>query len=650
MKGPPMRTSRTRSRFQALGALATGLVLAGCATMPSTGAPPAQPVSGANTQAAQQVVVVAEPPKATDLPNQLVSSFLDDLVSDEQNYDTAKQFLTTAAAKVWNPQQQVTVLQQVTATLDGDPTATRAKIKVSGSLVATLNSRHAYVPAGNVKNYNHEFTLLKGPQGWRIDTPPNGIILNEVDFARIYEPVNLYFPVARPNGVGSSTSSPSALVADPIYVRSHIDPLTDAANALLGGPSDWLRPAVSTSFPPASSLGRGRVNIGGDAGGNGVSIQLVGAMGAKVENRFTCDRMAAQLYFTLSEIPTQQAQQSGQKIDSVSLFRKGDGNVACRAVSDSRYSPFDSMSGTTGGPTSYFVGPTGRLEGLDVGQSKPSPKPVTGALAPASIGHIAGFAVAPGSSGKVAVLSSNQRDLYVSTLTQATAPAHPTLSSAVTGGLSSPSWDGLGTLWVADTNPAAPAVHAVVGSKLVTVPVNGLQGTVTGVRVAADGARIALTVRNGADDSVQVGRIEQSGTAAAPVLTVDGLQPVTPAALTSVKSVSWFDGDSLIVLGQSVGTAPGLSTWEVDGSSVLVGDGQVLSPADGMTTVAALPQDSSLENGVKAPLLGDSNGSAETTGNADKGKGKIYRWTKNQWQEVAQGDTTGNGPMPAYPG
>ena len=645
MKGPPMRTSRAGSRLRALGALATGLVLAGCATMPSTGAPPAQPVSGGNTQAAQQVVVVAEPPKATDLPNQLFSSFLDDLVSDEQNYDTAKQFLTPAAAKVWNPQQQVVVLQQVAAGLIGQSTATRAKIRVTGHLVATLNSRHAYVPAGSTTSYQQDFTLVKGPQGWRIDTPPDGIILNQVDFARIYEPVNLYFPVARPNNSGGPADSASPLVADPIYVRSHIDPLTDAANALLGGPSDWLAPAVSTAFPPASSLGRGRVNVGGDTGGNEVTLQFSGPMGAKLQNHSACTQMAAQLYFTLSEIPTQQAQQSGQKIDSVVLSEKGDGSVFCRARSDSQYSPFTAMSSTT----SYFVGPTGRLESMDAAASKPSPAAVTGALAPSGIGHIAGFAVAPDSSGDVAVLSANQRDLYVSTLKAATAPAHPTLSSAVDDGLSSPSWDGLGTLWVADTNPAAPAVHAVIGHKVLTVPVTGLHGTVVGVRAAADGARIALTVRNGADTSVQVGRIEQSGTAAAPVLGVDGLQAVTPASLTSVKSVSWLDGDSLIVLGQSVGTAPGLSTWEVDGSSALAGDDQVLSAAEGMTTVAALPQYSSLENGAKAPLLG--NGSSEAAGNvADKGKGEIYRWTKGQWVEVAAGDPTGNGPMPAYPG
>ncbi|MHA6760370.1 GerMN domain-containing protein [Streptacidiphilus sp. PAMC 29251] len=470
----------TRTSARAVGALAGGLLLAGCATMPSTGSPGAPGASEASTQTAQQVVVVAEPPKAGDPPQQMLSGFLDDLVSDEQHYQTAKQFLTADAAAAWNPEQQVTVLQQIRERITGTPTSTKATIQVKGVLVATLNARHAYVPVpvpGQESTFN--FTVVKGSDGWRITSPPPGIILNQVDFARIYEPVNLYYPVARSGADGS----PSALAADPIYVRSHIDPLTDAANALLGGPSDWLAPAVVRTFPSNSSLGKNRVSVGGDAGVGGIRLQFGGKIGTAIQNPDDCRRMASQLYFTLSEVPTQQAQQVGQQINSVSLYRNGDTTAACSADENSPYSPFQAPNGAT----SYFVDSDGRLESLDVGAAVPTPKLVPGVLAPPNIGHIGGFAVAPGTGGQVAVLSANRRDLFLSTLNQKTVPVHATLSSQVTGGLSSPSWDDLGTLWVADTDPAAPAVHAVVGGKLVPVAVNGLHGTVTGVRVAADG-------------------------------------------------------------------------------------------------------------------------------------------------------------------
>ncbi|MFC1413314.1 LpqB family beta-propeller domain-containing protein [Streptacidiphilus sp. N1-12] len=644
--------SRRTGTARLVGALGAALLLAGCAAMPSTGAPAAPAGSGGNTQTAQQVVVVAEPPKAGDPPLQTVSGFLDDLVSDEQNYQTAKQFLTPAAAASWQPQEQVAVLDHVDVSVDTDDnasTATRATIKVKGKLLATLNSRHAYVPVpSRASAFVEKVVVTKGPEGWRITNPPKGIVLNQVDFARIYEPVNLYFPVARAGGDDSAAAS--ALAADPIYVRSHIDPLTDAASALLGGPSDWLAPAVVSAFPPDSSLGRARVSVGSAVGDGNVRFEFGGAIGAKLRQPEECQRMASQLYFTLSEVPTQQAQQVGQPISSVSLYKSGDPTVSCEADEHTNYSPFQAPNGAI----SYFVDAQGHLESLDMGVAAPTPKPVTGVLGPSNLGHIGGFAVAPGNSDQVAVLSETRRELFISSLTQRTVPPRATVTSGVNGGLSSPSWDDLKTLWVADTNPAAPAVKAVVDGKLVPVAVNGLQGVVTGVRVAADGARIALIVKNGGNSSVQVGRIEQSGTADAPQLTIDGLLSVAPS-LSSVKSVSWYDGDSLIVLGQSVGTepgldtAPGLSIWEVDGSSALAPAEQLTSPPYG-TTVAALQQDSSLQLGVRAPLLGDSSGA----GAAKEDQGKVYRFAKNQWSAVVKNGDSGphgpNGPMPSYPG
>lgn len=648
MRVRPKRTSRHRADVRVVGVVAAGLLLAGCATMPSTGAPPSAPsVVGDSTQSAQQVVVVAEPPKPKASAGDLLAGFLDDLVSDEQDYHTAKEYLTKDAAAKWNPQQQVTVLKNIDRS-QPVKSGNRVSIVVTGTPVAVLNARHAYEPPPD--KFQKTFVFETGPQGeLRLDTPPDGIILNETDFGHIYEPVNLYFPAAR----AQPDTGPSALVADPIYVRSHIDPLTEAAAALLGGPSGWLAPAVTTSFPPGSALGRSGVSVGSDGDPGNIRFQFGGRTGAALKDEAVCDRMAAQLYFTLSEVPTQQAQLAGQKITGVTLYQSGAETPSCLANGSSEYSPFQE----SGGSTSYYLDADGRLESLYVGQDAdhPSPKPVPGILAPSGAGHLAAFAVAPGDSGKVAVVSNNERSLYISTLTQQKVPDHVAVGSPVVGGLSSPSWDGLGTLWVADTNPAAPAVWAVVGgSNLVRVPVVGLHGTVEGVRVAADGARIALTVKNDSGTSVEIGRIEQSGPANDPALTIDGLIAIAPT-LKSVKSVSWLDGDSVIVLGQPVGSAQGLSTWEVDGSWALATAGQVSVSGDGMTTVAAMQQDSSQQHSVKAPLLGDSVLASEA-----QQRDNIYRLVKNGWQTVATNGATypvgagnpavSNGPMPSYPG
>ena len=89
-----MRVRPRRSDVRVLGVLALGMVLAGCATMPDSGAP--APISGsqdANTQSTQ-LVVVAVPPQANEEPGELLVGFLDDLVSDEADYTTAKTWPT----------------------------------------------------------------------------------------------------------------------------------------------------------------------------------------------------------------------------------------------------------------------------------------------------------------------------------------------------------------------------------------------------------------------------------------------------------------------------------------------------------------------------------------------------------------------------
>lgn len=620
----------TRSSARTAGALAVGVLLAGCAAMPSKGFPPpsiASESNGGSTQAAQQVVVVAEPPKATDHPAQLLSNFLDDLVADESDYRTAKEYLGKDMNAAWNPEKQVTVLDGIQQRVLPGATSSRMTIDVSGHEMATLDAKHAYRAAsGTLVHEAFEFT--KGAHGWQIDSLPQGVILNQVDFQRIYESVNLYFPVAGQ----SDGSAPSPLAADPIYVRSHIDPLTDAADGLLDGPSDWLGPAVLPGFPTGTSLGGGNLDVTADGT---VKVHFTGRAGSLLQDPTVCDRMAAQLFFTLMQVPTAQAKQAGQPINSVALYQGAGTSSVCTAGTNSSYSPLLSASADT----SYFVDANGHLRSLDVGHEHgiPAPETVPGALAPPQAGKIGGFAVAPGGSGKVAVLSQDRHALYVSTLTQQTAPDHPVLTSSGAPGLTTPSWDSLGTLWTVDTNPASQGLRALVGETLVPVTVAGLQGTVTDVRVAADGARIALTVKNGDTSSVEVGRVQRSGTAAAPQLTIAGLLSVAPT-LTTIKSVSWADGDSVIVLGQSAGTARGLSVWEIDGSSALVPGPQPLSPADA-STVAALQQDS------KAPLLVDNSGADPND------KGKIFRLLpgSSSWTlATSLGAPTGG--MLSYPG
>lgn len=625
-------TMRRDVRF--LGVLGAALLLAGCAAMPDSGTPPRLSTSQND---AQQVVVVAEPPKAGSPPEQLLSGFFDDLVSDESGYATAKQFLSQNADKTWNPEQSATVLDGLKMTeLNDASTSKKVVMRVTGKQVATLDARHAFKPVNNVP-FEEDYTFTKGPSGWRIDSLPNGLVLKKEDFQRIYESVNVYFPIAGQSPSGTQTP----LAADPVYVRSHVDPLTEAANILLSGPSSWLAPAVQPGFPSGTTLAASAPAVQVSADGT-ASVRLKKAVAGGLQ---TCERMAAQLYFTLAQVSTQQAREAGQQITKVSLY-EGDGSTqSCDSLGSTSYSPVQSA---TGAPTMYFVDAAGHLASLDAAsRGSGGGQQVTGLLAPTTVKSIGGFAVAPDLSGRTAVLSNDQKSLYLSTLTSTTAPTHAASTDSV--GFGSLSWDSLGTLWTVSTDPAGQGIGAVSGQtgKVVPVVVDGLKGRVINAKVAQDGARIALAVDDAGTISVQVGRVQRATTSGSPELTIAGLHPIMPGSdLTSVTSLSWNDGDSIIVLGQQTTTGKAPSVWEIDGSSAVMPGVQAPSSADGMNSISALQQDpSTLGTGVKAPYLRDASGTS-----AVGERGKVYRWEKGGWEFLTTGSSSALGPMPSYPG
>ncbi|WP_081982318.1 LpqB family beta-propeller domain-containing protein [Streptacidiphilus albus] len=624
-----MRVLLRRSSVRAAGAMALGVVLAGCATMPDSGAP----VLGSSDQSSSvqdsQVVVFAIPPQPKEDPANLLSGFIDDLVSDEPDYHTAKDYL--AEPKAWNPGAQVTVLDDIQQTpVSGSLASGRMTFEVSGQVEATLDASHTFSPPKTQTRYSQQFVFERDPQGnWQITDLPQGLIISQSDFVRLYESADLYFPA---KGSSSSNGTPP-MVADPIWVRSRIDPLKAAAQALVSGASSWLGPTVDTAFEPGVSVDSVTVGTDGTA-----RVVLDSKDASLLNSPNACAEMAAQMYLTLNSVPTQQALQAGQQITSAALVQGDADNAACSASSSSAYT----SAQTPAGDTAYFVDSAGHLQSLDVAKGRVASVP--GLLEPSTVPGIGAFAVAPGGTGQVAVVSPDGEALYISTLQATTAPSHPALQSLVKGAISSPSWDVTGTLWVTDGDPAADSqVMAVLpgGGAHVPVTVEGLPAgaRVKGLRVAADGARIAMIVGNGSASTVEVGAVVRSGSSTDPKLTVIALHPIAPA-LTSVQAVSWQDDDTLMVLGQSATTpAKALSVWEIDGSSTLIpAPAAPESTGEGMTTVAALESNSS------AMLLGDS-----------EEPGKIYVWegtgTSNpHWQPVADAQGAKTGPMPSYPG
>lgn len=587
----------------------TALVLAGCAAMPDSGE--VRKVDNGQQADDDTVQVFGVSPLAGATPSEIVTGFLEATTSGEVNFATAKKYLATDLQKRWNPLSGITVLSGPLGKADPnpDPTAVSTHVELTGTKAAQVDARHAYAPAHG--DFDVSIGLVKQGNEWRISDLPPGLILSASDFQRIYHSVNMYY-FARLGADKYRSGVEETLVADPVYLpKGQLDALTSALSALLEGPSSWLAPVVTTAVPP-------RVGLSGNAG---KSIALDDAQHLKVQLNKAADRlagdrcrqMAAQVFATAQG-------QASVKLTSVDLMR-ADGSAACSLTADDAlgYGP-SNLAGSSAGEY-YISSDQHQLMQLTPGESTAHPVPGPFGAAKADL-----MSVAVRRDGQMAAgVKTDGRQLVVAPLSGdgALRPA-PLTSSAQdpTNGLSAPSWDGFGDLWVADRNPALSRLYVLrdgVGQP-VQVAVPELSGRIESLRVASDGVRIALVVAEEGHEKLKLGRIDRAGTAEAPRFTVRGLRDLTPVG-ESVASVSWAGASSLVVLGSDQGGGQQFQYVSTDG------------------TVANLPE--SIGEAVSVAASEDSTRPllASTDGN-------VY-WlpADSNWKKA-----TPKGSSPVYPG
>jgi len=223
--------------------LATALTAAGCVSVPRSG--PIEKVEGPQPGWQNPVSVDVRPPGSGDKPKEIVEGYLRATSNYQPNYSVARQFLTGAAAETWRPEAGVSVYRE-------DSIAERGNtVTLNGRLVGTLGADRAYTARDTSLEIN--FSLIEEPGGWRINNPPKKLMVAEYSFKSFYRSYDRYF-------VGNGTS----LVPDPIYLPALSNPANAASalmKALLNGPSDWLKPAVTSAIPPNTSLSVDSVTI-----------------------------------------------------------------------------------------------------------------------------------------------------------------------------------------------------------------------------------------------------------------------------------------------------------------------------------------------------------------------------------------------------
>ncbi|GGW35158.1 lipoprotein LpqB [Streptomyces lucensis JCM 4490] len=605
-KGGARRRPGRAVAFAALGVV----LLSGCASMPDRG--DLRDVESTPRQDTG-VRVFAMPPADGAGPGEIMQGFLEALTSDDPQYDTARKYLTADAAHRWRPELSTTVLTNgpgiETDCQAGQKEDNSVSCVLTGSRVATVDAQQAYRPADGP--YRKKLQLVRNAKSgqWRIDGLPDGVVMGKSDFQRNYTSVDKYY-FASNTAVG--TSGQPVAVADPVFVRGQVDPMTQVVRSLLKGPTAWLGPVVRSSFPTGTALQDDVTGLAPDDQ-NKLTVPL--NLKASQVAASKCAEMATQMLFTLRNLaPT---------LESVELQGR-DGARLCDLPEERAESA--AWHGADKRPDFlYYLDGKHRLVRMTTGSTGTGAVAVPGALGEGGK-RLQSVAVSR-DENTAAGVGDEGRSLYVTSLT-----ADGSLGDALvtsTGAtpadrLATPGWDARGDLWVVDRNPDRPRLKVLEQgvSKPEDVAVPDLPGRITDARVAADGVRIALVVEEkDGKQSLLLGRIQRDG-GTGEGISVDGLRPAAPD-LEQVSAISWAGDSRLLAVGREQGGVQQMRYVQVDGSAL---DGPAPGSLPGVKAIAASEDE-------RVPLVAYSD------------DGIVRLPSGAQWQKVDK-----DGTAPVYPG
>ncbi|PWV50056.1 LpqB family beta-propeller domain-containing protein [Nocardiopsis sp. L17-MgMaSL7] len=628
----PGRLARA-ARSIAAGTLAC-VSLAACASVPMTGpVVPSEGGDGSGDPYGGYVRLLPAGPQPGVEPEGLIDGFLKDLGSFEEDHKAARSYMLPEQSEEWTPDAAVRVFSDLDAVdMDSEVSSDglSATVRIRSNEIASIDESGKYVPAETGTMLEETFTLAKegdDPEGeWRIQDLPDEIILSQLDVERTYRPFNLYF--FNPAG--------TALVPDPVYLPVSTDQLAERLlRKLIGGPTDWLAPAVLSAFPEGTAP---RLEIDAER----AVINING------QNEADEYGMGAQIAWTLRQLP--EIQEFTLRINGEEVsFPQSDGDSSDRPRPGSDYWSRVSPGATFSGVHAYYTheGQLWSAADWDADNFNDAER-VAGPLGAGEV-RLDRFAVSLDES-TIAGITLGGREV----VTSFASPGAQTQEVLSDGVFTELSWDVNGDLWVveetgdgsrpddeddeedapradeepgtqgsAEEDPPAPGDTALWllrdGDEVVQAEVRGLRDqSLVHFRISRDGARAAVVTERDGERSLQVGRVVENEDGQ---VSVGAFISLADQELEDITSIAWRSSDQLVVLGSRDGGTTQALFVSLDGGTPAASAG---APVAGMISISGAPGQ---------PLLAGSD------------DGNI--WVSNDplnWQNVVEGGS------PTFPG
>ncbi len=586
-------TGLPRTAWVVVIVLAFLTVLSGCAEIPHTGpVVSGREVEGDPLDGVFQFGGYGPVPDAT--PEDVVSGFLRGAPGFSDNHEVARKFLAPERELTWRPNAAVAVYPStsklkvkeigdrpvVAATATPTPTPAptgpapasakaadagvadagaedRTEVTVTTLINAKIDQDGRYQIAPPNATITQTFGLVKRGGQWRISALDDGILIAASDFGVTFRPFKVYF--------GDPTRR--YLVPELHWFPSaHNDPddgpelPTALVQVLLQGPPEWLKGAVITGAPAATTMAVDAVLVADDVATVDLSEHV---RGANTEDR---QLLAAQLRETLRQLRTINSVQITVSrvafdVPAVSSGSGGDGDPA-------------QLGGQLSADPRVDIRPVlidskgrlARLEGreLDVLENV-ADLSVPGANRPAVSNDSSAYAVLNADRSKVLLQLPGAKVIHLIT----------------SAGLTAPSFDPLGWVWSAPGTNTGFVYAAAVGSSRVKVKAPWLKGAdVVSLRMSRDGTRAVIAARLRGHAHLFLTGVVRDAQGQPSELNQPpaGLFP----SLRTVRDVAWVDEDQLVVLGQSVG-AVDEGPWMVHIGGVVQRVGRPVSGAESIT-------------------------------------------------------------------
>lgn len=526
-------------RRQLLVALGLAGLTAGCAGVPTSG--PVARVSADPGRINPGVEIAPAPPDRNASPGEVVEGFLHAMASWQPDYGVARTYLTERANETWNPSAGVRIYAE------GNPvSSTDTGARLVAPIVGTLDAAGSYHQSTG--QLEHDFGLVQVADQWRIDSPPEGLIVSEYLFSSAFTRVVVYH----------WAPGREWLVPDPRFFPRGAYALEGAVRAVTADPPSWLAPGLDhqlllVGFASAHIDSTGVVQV---------RLERLGPDLDDVARR----QLVARLVWTLR--PFENA--TGVEVawtDGIPWQV----DTYTRAVPLDAFPAADPQDRQTSRQLFAVVG--GRvvraMEGAGGLESIPAAPGLEGVS----------FAAVRPDALQVAAVTGDRTALVTAPMSE---PGSQPVASAI--GLRRPHYARQGELWVSDDRGAISAVLA--DGTWVTASVTGLgDGRVSVLRLAPDGVRVALVIEQpGGTSSVAVGVVSRIGTQ----LAIEGVRQLSVSdsiAARAVRDVGWRTADTLMVL-----TTDGHSSIVMS----LAQDGSMIAPVgpsgeDNLVEMAVAP-------------------------------------------------------------